>query len=103
MDSLVEETEPHFLVGFLLLLLLLLHLGRGSFLLSSSSGCCGGRGSGSEGSRVGQHVLDLLGLVEGVRGGQRDGQNVLVTTGDRVRQGGDGRKPDLESEAGNVP
>merc|ERR1719336_1727406 len=57
---LVEETESHVIVLLLGLLFLLLLLG------GRSGGCRGGSsGRGSELARIGEVLLELLGLLEG--------------------------------------
>lgn len=72
------------------LFLLLLNLGRLRLLtrvLRRSSSGRRGRSSNLEGIRVGQHVLELLDLLEADVGSNGNGNEVLVRVDDDVREG----------------
>lgn len=92
------ETSSHIV---LLLFLLLLLGGSGSGGGSSSGG--GGRGGGSGVSfGVGDHVLDLLGLLDGVVSSNGDGHDVLVGVDEQVGEGSNGGEVDVERKGGNA-
>ena len=87
------------------IVLLLFNLGGGS---SGGRGRGGSRSSGGRGSssgvglRVGDHVLKLLSLLDGVVSSNGDGEDVLVGIDEQVGEGSDGGEVDLEGEGGNA-
>jgi len=104
--DLIEESEAHVVVGFLVRLI----LGGGLGLLRGRSGGSGGRfssgrrgGSGQSGEflRIGQHVLDLFGLLEGVIRLHGNGQQISESVGNHVRNGSRSRVADAETSHGD--
>jgi len=86
---------------FFFLLLLLLNLGF-LLLLSRSSSRSSSSGGSSELLGVEDHILHLLGFLERVLGANSNGNEVLETVHDGVRDRGKGRITDLETDGSDV-
>ena len=94
--DLVEETESHVVVGFLLWLFL---LGGWS---SSSWGSGGSWSSSSELAWVGNEGLDGLGLLEGDIGDGSNSQHVLKSVGQRVGDGSESWVVDGQRDGSDI-
>jgi len=94
------KTEITFLFFFFFLLLRLLL----SFLLLLGSSSCRSGGGGSSGELLGveNHILHLFGFLEGVLGANSDGNEVLETVHDGVRDRGNGRIANLKTKGSDV-
>jgi len=102
--DLVEKTEAHVVVGFLFGFF----LGGGLGLFFRRFGGGGSSGDGRSGGgqsgellRIGQHILDLLSLLEGVIRLNGDGQQIPEGVGDHVRHGGGSGIADAETSHGD--
>jgi len=101
-DCLCEQIKTEITLFFFFLLLLGLFLLLLLLLLSGSSNRCSSSGGSGELLRVEDHVLHLLSLLEGVLGADSDGNEVLETVHDGVRDGSKGRITNLETDGGDV-